>query len=433
MKILILEAMQALHLNAEAIDSYTRVAREHGNAELWILTREGVRAGLPDELPPSIRMLEEVPDFYARGGLERRAMELLEQEDFDLLFAPREGDIIRAARLREAYDVPGQDTVSALAYRDKLQMKAVLAAKGVAAWSARGVDDAVDYWSELSRTGMPAVLKPRYDRGAENIDFIKDDATALEAAQRCFARLPIDAPAHYVLEPFTGYQMCHVDGIWHQGRPYYMLTSEYYGFGTGRPLDESLSSVFGSRMIDPDSERGSVLRGFVRDVIEALPSPETFSFHAEVWVSPKGELYVNEIASRTGGFAVLSNAVASTGAHPDGVWLALLTGVDPARIGYRGASGFWPCAGVNLPYRSGRIRSVDSSCTLPSVVDLKLRPDVVPGTVLPTQAHWTDALGEATVTADSYTALPEEIDRLVDWASRAIVLEQPSGRQAVAG
>ena len=49
---------------------------------------------------------------------------------------------------------------------------------------------------------------------------------------------------------------------------------------------------------------------FVKNVIEALPSPDTFPFHAEVWVSPsdqpekqnESKLVLCEIASRTGGF-----------------------------------------------------------------------------------------------------------------------------------
>src|SRR6185295_14394089 len=100
--------MANLELNPETIGGFVEVARAHGDLQLTILTREGVRELMPaGELPPEIEYYEEIADYYTQGGVERRAMQLLDEHKYDLLFAPREGDIIKAARLREIYGIQG--------------------------------------------------------------------------------------------------------------------------------------------------------------------------------------------------------------------------------------------------------------------------------------------------------------------------------------
>jgi hypothetical protein len=413
--------MTNLELNPETIGGFVDVAREHGDLWLTILTREGVRELLPyDELPPQIVAYEEIPDYYTQGGVERRAMDLLDERPFDLIFAPREGDIIKAARLRERYGVPGQGVVSAMAYRDKLLMKQIAAAGGVAVWPSTEVGDAVDFWTALRRHGFPSLLKPRADRGGENIAFMHSEADALEAIQRTAHRVPIDAPLGYVMESFNEQTMCHADGIWHDGRLVYLLPAEYFGFGTGRKFEDAVGRPFGSLMIDPESARGARMRSFIEQVIGALPSPDSFSFHAEVWEDEDGQFSLNEIASRTGGQFVRHNARIATGADPDAMWLALLVGVDPARIGYRAAGKFQPCANLQLPYRSGRVLNAPAKCEVEGVLEWELCAPVRDGAVLPAQQHWSESLGEATIVADSYVALAAIRRRFLDWADTAI-------------
>jgi len=423
-RILVLEAMANLELNPETIGGFVEVARAHGDLQLTILTREGVRDLMPaGELSPEIEYYEEIPDYYTQGGVERRAMQLLDENKYDLLFAPREGDIIKAARLREIYGIPGQRVDSAVAYRDKLLMKRLAAAGGVAVWPSTEIDDAVDFWTALREHGFPSLLKPRADRGGENIAFMHDAADALGAIQRSAARVPIDAPLGYVMESFNEQTMCHADGIWHDGRMIYLLPAEYYGFGTGRKLADAIGRPFGSLMIDPAADRGRRMQQFIEQVIGVLPSPDSFSFHAEVWEGADGRFSLNEIASRTGGQFVRYDARIATGADPDAIWLALLAGVDPARIGYRGTGDFRPCANVQLPYRSGRVRTAPAVCDVEGVLDWALCEPVREGAVLPEQRHWAESLGEATIVADSYPALTETRQRFLDWADTAIDIQ----------
>jgi hypothetical protein len=311
---------------------------------------------------------------------------------------------------------------SAIAYRDKLTMKELLHAAGVRVWPSRKIDDAVDYWDAIDAIGFPAVLKPRREYGTENVVFIHTEAEAIDAATKCFARLPVDVPAYHVLESFTGADMCHVDGIWHDGEPYYTTVSSYYGFAIGRPLDGNKGRACGSYMMDPASDRGSGLISLVYDGIRALPSAHTFPFHAEVWEASDGALHINEIAARIGGSVVHSNAVAAIGAEPDAVWMSLLMGVDPRAVGYVGEGAIRPCAAVGIPYRSGHVVSIANSCDLASVLDWKLWPNVIPGSTLPPQRHWFENLGIVTIAADTYAKISTEIDRVISWANASIVI-----------
>jgi hypothetical protein len=83
------------------IAEYAEVARRHGQLSLTVLTREGVRGKFTDGVPDGVELLEEVPDYYTPGAVERHVIELLQNSTYDLLFAPREGDIVRAAPSRE--------------------------------------------------------------------------------------------------------------------------------------------------------------------------------------------------------------------------------------------------------------------------------------------------------------------------------------------
>lgn len=91
MRVLVLECALSLDVNAAMIADYADVARRHGDLSLTVLTREGVRDRLAGGVPEEVELLEEVPDYYTPGAVERRVMELLRNSSYDLLFAPREG------------------------------------------------------------------------------------------------------------------------------------------------------------------------------------------------------------------------------------------------------------------------------------------------------------------------------------------------------
>lgn len=421
MKALILEGAQTPVVAVRSIEAYAEVARRHGGLDLWILVRPGVFALIGDTELPGVRMVEELADYDVPGVLERRAMDLQEKERFDILYSPREGDIVRAARLREKYGIPGQGVESAWAYRDKLIMKTLVAEAGVPVWPVRRVDDGIDFWEAVADLGYPCVVKPRFDRGDMHFGLIADEQSAPGAVRGVFERMPIEVPAHYLAESFCGHHMCHVDGIWHEDRFLYVLTSSYLGFGAARAVDKH-TGKYGSVQFDPESERGRRFVDHVERVIRALPAAGTFSFHAEVWEDEAtGHLYLNEIAARTGGHFVHTNQTTSIGVDPDALWLALLAGLAPEAMGFLPEGRPVPCAGFGLPYRSGRLIRIDP-CDVPSVRKLVL-PYEAPGTFIKLPRSPFDTIGDVTVVADDYAGLDGEIRSVLAWAEKSMVIE----------
>ncbi|WP_327710597.1 hypothetical protein OG912_20335 [Streptomyces sp. NBC_00464] len=422
MRVLVLECALSLDVNASMIADFADVARRHGDLSLTVLTREGVRDRFANGVPDEVELLVEVPDYYTPGAVERRVSELLRESAYDLVFAPREGDIVRAARLREKFDIEGQSVESAWAYRDKLDMKRRVAAAGLDVWPSHRVDDAVDFWNAVDELGYPFAFKSRSAWAGETAAFVYDEDGARKAASNCFGRLSADMPARYVIEPMAGSVMYHVDGVRHDGEFLYLIPSQYYGFGTGRAVGEHVGS-FGSIMLDPSSDIGRRLVEFIEAVVASLPTARTSSFHAEVWGDADGRLYLNEVASRTGGHFTMTNIGAATGLMPDKLCLGLATGMKPEQLGFVGKENIRPVAGFGLPYRSGKVVALPEGCELPSVLKLVLPQGMVPGATLPMPTSWFDTIGDVTLTSPTYQGLAAEMERVVRWAEDAMKIE----------
>jgi len=85
-----------------------------------------------------------------------------------------EAAILRAARLREALGVPVQSVASALAYRDKVDMKQRVARAGVRVPRYRAVDAPSDLLAFVRDVGYPVVLKPRSGAGGVDTVVLRD-------------------------------------------------------------------------------------------------------------------------------------------------------------------------------------------------------------------------------------------------------------------
>ena len=197
-----------------------------------------------------------------------------------------EGDLIRAARLRELVGISrGQSVESALHYRDKIKMKERLKSAGICVPSFSEVDSVTEIVKWAETEGFPFVLKPMCGYSSVNTVAIK----SREALERVLeggwleglaggmdARLALD------VERFVEGPMYHVDGFFHQGRPFCMWPSKYLN----TCIDFGANNFLASYSLHPSNPLVPRLLKFVSDVIAALPSPQSFPFHAEVWVSP---------------------------------------------------------------------------------------------------------------------------------------------------
>ncbi|MFF5705159.1 acetyl-CoA carboxylase biotin carboxylase subunit family protein [Streptomyces sp. NPDC012794] len=272
---------------------------------------EGAREQVPDG-DGGYRRLVVLDDFEDEALLDHVALELAEEYGVTHVIAPHEADLLRAARLREKFGLPGQLPGEVLPFRDKLLMKRRLEAAGieVAPYSLPGtVDAARDFADEH---GLPLVLKARDGFGSIGLRIV---TTADELEQHLAEAFPPGtAPREDLLaEAYVPGRMCHVDGVVVGGRTVMAWPSQYqydlssFRADPGARVDLTLAPS------DPLTPR---LLEVAQEALDALGGPADYCFHAEVFHTPDDRLVVCEVASRPAGARIREVLHAVFGVHP---------------------------------------------------------------------------------------------------------------------
>ena len=208
------------------------------------------------------------------------------------IISSAETDVLRAAKLRSALSLPGQDLASATAYRDKFYMKSLLAQSGLPVAPMREVTKAYDLRNFVRAHGLPIVVKPRAGGGSVGVKVLADE----KGVDRLGAQLSNNASL--IVETFIDGDFFTVDGLMAGGHVLQMWPSRtspnLLTVAEGRPLL--------SWMLPGKDELNRRIRDFVEAVVRSLPSPsEVTAFHAEVFHTTADRLVLCEIACRPGG------------------------------------------------------------------------------------------------------------------------------------
>ncbi|MEU5396084.1 ATP-grasp domain-containing protein [Streptomyces tibetensis] len=346
----------------------------------------------------------EVPGYADNALVEYHAHLLHRRHGFDRVVAYSEWDLLRAARLRAAWGLPGQSPDSAVAYRDKLVMKQTLDAAGVPVAPFAAVDDTSALLAFADRQGLPLVLKPRRGASSLGIEIVADEAALRRTVETC-ADLAADRPAHLMAEAWVPNEMFFVDGLVVDGRVrlcWPSSTSSPLGFRDGEcQVAATLDAA------DPYRPR---LIALVEKALAALPTPPATAFHAEVFKAPDGSLMVNEIGSRMGGAHVQDLMLHSFGADPlrlQSAWLAgeELPDLPPEPVVN---SGF-----ALVPPRPGRVLRAPRSCPLPGIVLFEMT--AADGTALDEARSSADTLASFVAVGRDRAEVMERLSHAVDW------------------
>ena len=213
-----------------------------------------------------------------------------------------EDDVVRAARLRQRWGLPGQSVDNALGFRDKTLTRRRLESAGLPSHPAAALDHPLALLDFVGRHGLPVYVKPRTSSGSV---FGRKLATPQELTrflEEGFApRIPYsEFVSDLCVEVFQPGRLHHIDGIAAGGGLAWAWPSRY--------LNEALEigrlgqrDIVGSHMMSPDDPLFAPLVDYTARVCAQLALPEGHSFHAEVFVNPGGRLSLCEIACRTGG------------------------------------------------------------------------------------------------------------------------------------
>jgi hypothetical protein len=278
--------------------------------------------------------------FMHNGLVERRILDLHERFGLQRVIALGESDVLRAARLRQRLGLPGQTLDSATAYRDKPTMKQWLRKSGVPTTPFRPLRSPLDLIEFHNEYSLPLFIKPRSAAGGQGVTALRSPRDLQRFLTRGFRPriLYSEYAEEYLVETFVEGRLYHVDGAVIDGKPALIVPSRYLAPDLPRcscTLDRA----------DPLHDR---LVDLTARALRALPSPNDFSFHAEVFHTASGELWINEIAARTGGGQI--NAAVRVVSGLDLNRLTVVAQIDPrsARDQLAGARPQAPCAGFSL-------------------------------------------------------------------------------------
>lgn len=362
----------------------------------------------------SYRHMAAVDGYELTGVVESRVLELAREFDVTDVVTVQEHDLERAARLREILGLDGLSSASALAWRNKLLMKQIVQQAGIEVAEQRAVDCATDLISFAGEHGFPVVVKPRDGAGSLGVRVLHDQA---ELRGLLAEDLEMYGPgqSNLMAESYVDGPMCHVDGLVVDGEIRYVYASQYlFALSDFKQLHRGRLDV----TLDTDDPLSVRLIEFTRRVIDALPAPRNFAFHAEVFHTPDDRLVLCEIAARPGGAQNRAIAEEMFGLDPFEGMVRANAGL-PLHID--GAQPATMAGQLLFGRRTGTVVAVPGEPPFPWVVRSIVL--VAPGEVLTVPRYSADVLASFVVTAPDRRTTEARLRRLEEWFLDGLVIE----------
>ena len=227
------------------------------------------------------------------------------------IIALQEYDIFRAASIRKSLKISGQTVSSAVAFRDKILMKNILKSKNINVdkfSSVRSYSEIIDF---CALYGYPVVLKPRDAGSSTDVKIIKD-ASMVKKALKSMTSSHLGMISNIMIERYISGDLFHVDGFILNQKIIYACSFRFYG----SQINFNSESPRGSISLGP-SEFKENIESFAGKCALALPHPDSFAFHAEIFLNDKKELVLGEIGSRVGGTGINSAVALVSGYNPN--------------------------------------------------------------------------------------------------------------------
>ncbi len=267
---------------------YTRGLAEVG-AQIW-----GVGDAPPD---PRIRQYLtdylQVPSIVDEDDVLRRVQVWLRGRTPDRIEGLWEPLVILAARLREAFEIPGMSADTVRGFRDKQLMKERLRAAGLRVPHSARASSVAEIHATIERIGFPVILKPIAGAGSADT-YRVNDAADLKRVLPLLRHVP-----EVSCEEFVDGEEFTFDTVCIRGRPAYTNVAQYLP----RPLiartNEWISPVITTiRDLSQPKLRDGIRLG--HGVLKALGMGTGFT-HMEWYLKANGEVVFGEIGCRPGG------------------------------------------------------------------------------------------------------------------------------------
>jgi biotin carboxylase len=281
------------------------------------------------------------------------------------ILALAEVDVERAALLRSEFNLPGLDTIAAVAYRDKVMMKKYARAAGIRVPEFAPVTNAGEIADFMAANPGRVVVKPRGGSGSSGV-------YVLDSAEQAADLAGVVSAEPYEVEAFVNGALHHVDAFRVGGMPVAAVASRYTGNGC---LEHWTDAPFGSRTLDTNDEMSNRLVRETWRLVDALPSPRSVCVHAEFFVTASGRIVLCEVAARIGGGPIPLMLRQVLGIDPRELWSRVECGLPTDLDAVRDRARTAPLAAFyGIPPRQGRILRLPEKP--PGVTDFTLHTHV---------------------------------------------------------
>jgi phosphoribosylaminoimidazole carboxylase (NCAIR synthetase) len=405
-------AIVILHRAALASFPYHDWLRDSSEALYLIVSAAKLAAfnestsDLPSGAYAQVRVVE---SYDTSGEVEEIVLGIDAVDPVRAIVAQAEFDMERAARLRACLGLPGQSENSAHVFRNKPAMKACARDAGIAVADWIALTDTPGLLAFVERAGLPIVVKPQNGAGSFNVQVLRR-ASDLEAFIAKGFTPPLDIRPNMMVESFVTGKTYHIDGLVLDGETRLNWPS-VYATASLEFLDND-GEANASYLLHPENPLTARLQRFVQTVLDAFPTPQHCTFHAEVFHTDDDELVLCEIASRTGGARINDTLAACFGVNISEQWARAECGLTPSFSGTCTAPlrlGGW----VLVAPRPGVVDRCPASCDLPGLVDFA--PNVAVGQTLSSPKAATECIASFVFQADSEASSKQTIAACRRW------------------
>lgn len=269
------------------------------------------------DLPCGFAEIVAVTDYNDDDAVLDAARVLAQRHRPRAVFALAEVDVGRAATLRGELGLPGLDTATAAAFRDKILMKELAQAAGLLVPAFAPVRHPADIADFMARNPGRVVVKPRSGSGSTGVYVLASPAQADDLAD-------VVTATPYEVEVFVDGAVHHVDAFRVAGVPVAAVASRYTGQGC---LEHWTDAPFGSRSVDRTDPICARLVNEAWRLVDALDSPPTVCVHAEFFVTGSDDIVLCEVAARIGGGPIPTMLRHVLGIDPRHLWARVECGL----------------------------------------------------------------------------------------------------------
>ena len=250
-------------------------------------------AALPEEAREALSDYRRVPDLWDEEAVIEELRAWLRGTELDRVECLWEPGMLLAARLREAFGLPGLDRERARAFRDKELMKQRLDAAGLRTPRHRRATTEAEIRAAAEEIGLPLIVKPVAGAGAADTWPVREPSELEEAVARVRHVPEVSVEEFVEGEEFT------YDTVSVNGTPLYENVAWYRPKPLYARLNPWISQVACClKDLQAPGVRSGVDLG--RRVLKALDFETGFT-HMEWFLKPDGEAVFCEIGGRAPG------------------------------------------------------------------------------------------------------------------------------------